>query len=202
MLEHEKAWSPLTVLSVAKIFEKANFPWWIAGGYAIEAAVGNKIREHADIDVLVLRCDQADVHQYLRQWECWAADPPGRLRYWNANETLNNAIKDIWCRKSPEDSWRFQLMLADVSGHYWVSRYDGHVKASLDDITRIDSDGVHYLAPHIQLYYKAKSPRSKDQLDFDAVVGMMSAKERAWLHQAISTSFSKSHDWLKRLDSF
>ncbi|MFE3071090.1 nucleotidyltransferase domain-containing protein [Streptomyces sp. NPDC059247] len=35
------------------IFAEADFPRWIAGGYAIELAVGRELRAHGDLDILV-----------------------------------------------------------------------------------------------------------------------------------------------------
>ncbi|WP_395108459.1 nucleotidyltransferase domain-containing protein [Actinomadura sp. SCN-SB] len=32
--------------------------WWIAGGHAIELAVGHHVRDHGHIDVVELRWDQ------------------------------------------------------------------------------------------------------------------------------------------------
>ena len=37
----------------------ADVPWWcVAGGHAVELAVGRPLRPHSDIDVLLLRRDQ------------------------------------------------------------------------------------------------------------------------------------------------
>ncbi|KOV09200.1 MULTISPECIES: nucleotidyltransferase domain-containing protein [unclassified Streptomyces] len=48
----ESAWEPAPVPEVADMFRRVEIPWWIAGGHAIELAVGRVIREHDDIDVL------------------------------------------------------------------------------------------------------------------------------------------------------
>ncbi|MEU6773922.1 hypothetical protein [Streptomyces sp. NPDC046759] len=39
-------WVPEHPEEVAAVFAKADFPWWIAGGYAIELAVGRELRPH------------------------------------------------------------------------------------------------------------------------------------------------------------
>lgn len=65
-------WQPLSVVVVAQLFAAADFPWWIAGGYAIELAAGRFLREHADVDVLILRRDQEAVRNLLFNWSCWA----------------------------------------------------------------------------------------------------------------------------------
>lgn len=74
MKEHEKPWEPLSVDEVSYQFSGASFPWWIAGGLAIELAVDKTLRIHSDIDVLVLRRDQVQVRELLRYWDCWVAE--------------------------------------------------------------------------------------------------------------------------------
>ncbi|MEV6646704.1 hypothetical protein [Amycolatopsis sp. NPDC051371] len=51
-------WEPAPLSEVVELFSAVRAPWWIAGGYAIELAVGRAFREHADVDVLLLRRDQ------------------------------------------------------------------------------------------------------------------------------------------------
>lgn len=70
-------WEPAALADVATLFSSVDVTWWVAGGYAIELAVGYSFREHSDVDVLLLRRDQRVVQQLLPAWEWWAADPPG-----------------------------------------------------------------------------------------------------------------------------
>ncbi|MFE7750660.1 nucleotidyltransferase domain-containing protein [Streptomyces sp. NPDC057428] len=58
-------WVPDRPEDVASVFAEADFPWWIAGGYAIELAVGRELRAHGDLDVVVLWRDQALVRELL-----------------------------------------------------------------------------------------------------------------------------------------
>ena len=200
MEEHTKPWNPLSVADASLLFSGAAFATWIAGGIALELAIGQPIRnDHSDIDLLLLRPDHMAARELLHNWDCWAADPPGTLREWPPGLTLSSAAHDIWCRKSPADKWRLQLMLDEAEGSYWVSRRDPTIRARIDDITRTTASGVTYLAPHIQLYYKAKNIRDKDQLDFDAVIDSGIEFDTQWLRNAISQTYGPKHLWLKRL---
>ena len=199
MQEHQKPWNPLTVDEVSLLLGNAPFPWWIAGGIALELAVGHVIRKHSDIDVLFLRRDQLAVREMLRDWDCWAADPPGKLRKWPMGEWLGDDVHDIWCRKASQDDWRIQLMLDESDANVWVSRRDNMIRAPIQEIARTTSTGVRYLAPHIQLYYKAKNRRDIDEIDFDAVLGSGTSMDTSWLRNAISRSYGPQHPWLKRL---
>jgi hypothetical protein len=67
------------------------YPWWIAGGYAIELAIGRPVRDHGDIDVMVLSHDQIRVQEALHGWQWWAGDPPGILRPWRPGSTCGQS---------------------------------------------------------------------------------------------------------------
>ncbi len=195
----QKPWNPLTVEETSIVFVNAPFPWWIAGGFALELAIGDRIREHADIDVLLLRSDHLAARALLKDWDCWAADPPGQLRAWLMEQRLDASVRDIWCRKKPQDDWRMQLMLDESDGTDWVSRRDNRVRAPIQEITRTTSTGIPYLAPHIQLYYKAKNPRPQDEVDFEAVLDSGISLDTSWLRTAISHTYGPQHPWLARL---
>ncbi|MFJ6633433.1 hypothetical protein ACIQMR_18895 [Streptomyces sp. NPDC091376] len=58
--------------------------------------------------------------------------------------------------------------------------------------------GIPYLAPEVQLFYKAKATRDKDETDFEAVLPLLDAPARAWLADAIKV-IAPTHHWLRRL---
>lgn len=174
-------------------------PWWIAGGYAIEFAVGEPFRGHNDVDVLLLRRDQLTVQRALPDWEWWAAEPPGALRPWVPGEILPDAVHDIWCRPSAEDPWRIQFMLDEADGDDWVSRRDPRIRRPLTELGRVNGNGIPYVAPEIQLFYKAKGARPKDEEDFAAALPVLRPEERQWLREAMRLVYGE-HAWLDRLD--
>lgn len=75
--------------------EGLTVPWWIAGGYAIDAFAASGRREHGDIDISVFAGDQIAVQAHFSSWELQCADPPGTLRPWLPAEVLAVAIHDI-----------------------------------------------------------------------------------------------------------
>jgi hypothetical protein len=173
-------------------------PWWVAGGYAIELAVGGVVRPHGDIDVMVLRRDQLHVQRALAGWECWAADPPGTLRPWAPGERLPVGVHDVWCRPGADRPWRVQVMLDESAGGEWVSRRDPGVRRPIRSLGSVGRDGVRRLSPEIQLYYKAKRPRPKDEVDFAAVLPYLTGDQRRWLSAALAHTFGE-HPWRERL---
>nr|WP_052477931.1 amino acid transporter [Kibdelosporangium sp. MJ126-NF4] len=181
-----REWRPATPVEVADLFSVTDVPWWIAGGYAIELAVGHAFREHGDIDVLLLRRDQLAVQRALSGWEWWAADPPGTLRPWRPGEILPTDVHDIWCCPAAGEPWRIQIMLDESDGEDWVSRRDSRVRRPIASIGRV-ADGIPYLVPEIQLFYKARNPRPKDEADRAAV--RLDPAQRAWLDEAIAIAY-------------
>ncbi|WP_193610395.1 nucleotidyltransferase domain-containing protein [Nocardioides lijunqiniae] len=79
MLDHDEIvrlygpWLARTPQDAAVLFEEYEGPWWIAGGWAIEAFT-NVPRHHGDVDPSIPRSDVAALHQHL----------VGRLDVWQA----------------------------------------------------------------------------------------------------------------------
>jgi hypothetical protein len=191
-------WEPASPNEVRDLLAVVDAPWWIAGGYAIEFAVGEPFRGHGDVDVLLLRRDQLEAQRALPGWEWWAADPPGQLRPWAPGEILPPEVHDIWCRPAGETSWRFQFMLDEADGEDWVSRRDPRLRRPIAEIGRTNADGLPYLVPEIQLFYKSRGLRPKDEEDFNAVLPVLTAAQRQWLRDAMTVAYGQ-HPWLDRL---
>jgi hypothetical protein len=191
-------WEPATVHEVAGLFAGFPGPWWIAGGFAIELATGRAIRPHDDIDVGLLRSDHLAAHGALPGWELWAADPPGRLRPWERGEPLPDHVHDVWCRPSAGSPWRIQLMIDESDGADWVSRRHPRLRRPMDGLVRTTADGVPFLAPEVQLHYKAKARRPKDVVDLHAALPVLGRHEREWLRKAIACT-APGHPWLALL---
>jgi hypothetical protein len=198
-LNSDHVWQPLSATEVRSLFAGAEFPWWVAGGHAIEFAVGHPFRPHADIDVLLLRRDQLLAQKTLDGWHCWAADPPGHLRPWKPGEVLPGHVSDVWCQEAPMGPWRLQLMLGDADEGHWRSRRNGLVSRPIVEIGVRSREGIPFLAPEIQLFYKAKAPRPKDWLDFSMVHPSLTQNQKAWLKDAILIAYGEGNDWLTEL---
>jgi hypothetical protein len=189
-------WEPAAPAEVSRLF--AGTPWLLAGGYAVELAVGRSFRDHGDIDVLLLRRDQLAAQRALAGWEWWAADPPGVLRPWRAGELLTPAVHDVWCRPAAEQPWRVQVMLDESSGDDWTSRRNPRLRRPVDSLRQVSADGIPYLTPEVQLFYKAADPRPKDRHDFSEVLPVLTTGQRDWLRAAIADTYG-DHPWLTAL---
>lgn len=198
-MQRENDWQAMTPAEVAALLRGAPFRWWIAGGHAIEHALGHSLRAHGDIDVLILRRDQMAARDFLAAWDCHVADPPGSLRPWPPGENLRHGVHDVWVRRDPQDKWRLQLMLDEADGERWRSRRDARITRPLSELGAPGAGGTAFLVPEIQLYYKAARPLPKDQQDFEAMLPRLSPAQKVWLSRAIATSWGRQHRWLPAL---
>ena len=132
-----------------------------------------------------------------------AALPPPRdeawpFRSWPLDEALDADIHDVWCRTTPTQPWALQLMLADTKDDSWLFRRMPTIRRSIDTIGCGAGSGIPYLAPEIQLLYKAKRPRPKDEADFAQVLPALDQERRQWLSTALAVAHP-GHPWLECL---
>ncbi len=199
MEPHRLPWSPLAPDALPALLGGVDAPWWLAGGWAVDAFVGRVTRVHEDTDVLVLRRDQAAFRAALAHWDVHAADPPGTLRPWPVGETLPPEVHDVWCRPTPSSPWALQLMIDDTDGEDWVYRRDTRLRRPVSSLAGPASDSARLvLAPEVQLLQKSKGRRPKDEADFATAEPALSLSARAWLRDALDL-VSPGHDWAASL---
>ena len=192
-------WSPLAPEELPAVLADARGPWWLAGGWAVDAHLGKQTREHSDVDVLILRRDLLTFRESLQGWDVHAADPPGRLRPWPRGQVLSASVHDVWVRRSSREDWSLQIMIDDTYGPDWLYRREPRIRRPITQISGPSSDDLRQvLAPEIQLLAKSTDIRPKDQQDFNALLPVLLATERHWLCEALDLT-SPDHPWLGQL---
>jgi hypothetical protein len=88
-------------------------------------------------------------------------------------------------------------MIADTNDEQWLFRRDSRIYRPLTAIGRQTEDDIPYLAPEIQLLYKAKTPRSKDEADF--MKSQLDQESRHWLAQGLAI-VHPGHPWFTQLE--
>ncbi len=201
-------WTPRAPRDVAALFEGYTGAWWIAGGWAIEAFTGVH-REHRDIDPSVLREQLPLLRRHLAgRFDLWSAssgalgpvlsdhrpDAP-------ADEVLLPGSGQVWLRKSARDDWEYDVLLSPGSVEEWIYRRDPSLRLPLREALW-EHEGVRYLQPEIQLLYKAKARRPRDDADFRSTLPHLDARRRSWLRAAlVKTLSSTDHPWIGALGS-
>lgn len=200
--DHLGAWQPWLPQEVTNFFSALTVPWWIAGGWALDLFLGFQGRKHDDIDIEFLRRDQQAIRVLLREWDVQEAHPElganWPFREWELGRDLSVGVHDIWCRPHKEAPWTLQFMVADTSDDQWLCRRDARIQRPLASVGRRTDDGIPYIAPEIQLLYKAKGLRPKDEVDFARTLPYLDEESRSWLAQALAV-VHPDHPWLAQL---
>jgi Aminoglycoside-2''-adenylyltransferase len=174
-------------------------PWWVAGGWAIDLAVGRQTRPHDDLDIAVLRRDQPALVSVLDGWDVRLATEPGVLEQWDLRETVPAELHALWSRPRQDEDWAFEILLNDAEGDEWLFRRNNAVRLPLRQMGRVLVDGVPFLAPEVVLLFKAKNWRERDEHDLNEALPLLSAHERAWFGNALALVHT-GHPWLARLE--
>ncbi len=89
-------------------------------------------------------------------------------------------------------------MVTDTSSDQWIFRRTAQIHGSLSTMGRVSKAGIPYLAPEIQLLYKARGQRPKDEVDFARTLPALDEKSRRWLAQSLAL-VHPGHVWLAKL---
>jgi hypothetical protein len=160
-------WESLRPADAAELLGGLDMPWWIAGGWALDALAP---RAHEDLDVMVLRRDLDAVVAVLPGWE------------------LDDKGNSVWARPSGGERWHLELVLDEADGDTWRYRRDARITRPLASLGPPHGP----LAPEVVLLYKAKDDAEKARSDFAAVVPQLSADARAWLRDAVELAHPDS----------
>jgi hypothetical protein len=160
-------WESLRPEDAAELLGGLDAPWWIAGGWALDALAP---RAHEDLDVMVLRRDLDAVVAALPGWE------------------LDDKGNSVWARPNGAERWHLELVLDEADGDTWRYRRDARVTRPLDSLGAPRGP----LVPEVVLLYKAKDDGEKARADFAAVVPQLSADARAWLRDAVALAHPES----------
>lgn len=175
------AWAPLEVAAVVEAFAGARFRWWIGGGRALDLFVGRSWRVHDDTDVGIARRDAGALHDLLHGWDLHVA-AAGRLRPWRGGELrAERDENNVWCRRDVGDAWMLDVTIGDGDADDWIFRRDPRVRVPWDRAVLTTSDGVPYLAPELQLLFKSRDPRPKDDVDAGEVLPALGPERQEWL---------------------
>jgi hypothetical protein len=192
-----EAWSPVDPTTAAGWFSALPVPWWIAGGWALDLYLGTQSRAHADLDIGVLRRDITTVLAALPSWEFFEAKD-GVLAPLRVGEAPQSAVHSLWCRPVGSTLWTLELMLDECFDGAWCYRREPSIRRPFSAMIQRTPSGIPYLAPEIQLLYKARSPRSQDQADFDLVGPRLVTAARTWLVNSLVRT-EIGHPWISAL---
>ena len=192
-------WSGLTPRDMTRLLARFERPWWIAGGWAVDLALGRETRRHEDMDIAVMRGDEVALHSALPEWE-FDAIHDGEFVLWDGAAALERPHHQFWVRRDANGPWDFEILLEDHDGGgLWECRRDHRVTMPFDRFGGRTPDGIPHVAPEVALLYKAKwHDIEKNARDFDVALPSLDARQRVWLARAVAIT-SPGHPWIARL---
>jgi hypothetical protein len=177
-------WEPFDVAVVADLLSDADVLWWLSGGEALDVFLQRSSRAHDDIDVSVRRSDWPTLRRFLRHRLDVKIAHNGVLSD-VSDRPLDDEVHGFWARDVAGGPWRLQINLELVDDADWVYRRDLRIRRPLREVVWWRGT-LPYVNPAVQLLWKAKDPRPKDEQDLAAVIPLLSDDERQWLAEVIS----------------
>jgi hypothetical protein len=188
-------WEPMSVEATLAVFDGAPFRWWLSGGRALELHLGRSWREHDDTDVGISRRDVTALPLVLAGWDMHVA-AAGRLEPWTGGELDATAHQNnVWCRRHTDRAWLLDVTIGDGDDDMWIYRRDRRIQFRWADAVLRTSGGVPYLAPDLQLLFKSKDRREKDDIDAHEVIPQLGSEHRTRLARLLPTD----HPWRRLL---
>ncbi len=189
-------WEPLGLAETVDLFADAPFRWWISGGLALEVHLGRSWREHSDTDLGLLRSHVRDLAPVLAGWDVHVATA-GRLSTWTgvaarADRSENN----LWCRRDPDSPWSLDVTIGEGDEESWIFRRDPRVRVPWAEAVLTSAD-VPYLAPELQLLFKSRDLRPKDDIDAREVIPELESRRR----HRLADLLAQDHPWQSLLSA-
>jgi hypothetical protein len=197
-------------------------PWFLCGGWAVDAWLGRQTRKHWDVDITVFHHDQHAVFEHFDGWALVGHDPnvpDDTDEPWNGRHLDPPAHVHVPTIESPlststaaqHTAFEFELLLVETAGHAVVLNRDLRLTVPLDLVVRDSSWGLPAAAPEIVLFFKAGADltvgeavarpvttRPRDDQDLFEVLPTLGKSQRTWLRDSLAAT-RPTHPWLAYL---
>jgi hypothetical protein len=208
--------------SIAGLMSTFDQPWFLCGGWAVDAWLGRQTRNHQDTDIAVAQDGQRALFEHLACWHLIAHHPddagdttafwdgrhlrlPAHIHARPPGEANLAALLD-WVpgpRRRDPDGLDVEFILDDIRDGEWVLDAPPPLRIPLDEAVRRSPTGVPSPVPKVLMYLKATAywgmpgyPRGHDLDDFRALMPLLSTDDKAWLNRALGAFV---HPWLAHL---
>ncbi len=180
---------------VVAIFDGADHPWAIGGGWALDLHLGELGRRpHADVDVVSYRTAAEAMRATLDGWDLHRIID-GSFDPWVGPLEPAHQIR---ARPDPASDWAFEVQFEDVRDGIW--RYRRNPKVILPEVDLITTIGsIPTLHLGVSLLYKAKRDEDLDLADLEACLEVLGIEDRTWLVEAVASSHGADHRWVDAL---
>jgi hypothetical protein len=202
---------PEAVAYVRDLLHGFGRPWFLCGGWAVDAWLGRQTRDHLDVDIAVFHDDQHAIFAHLTGWALVGHAPDvadDTTEQWNGRRLDLPAHIHVLTLGSPlatsttatHSAFEFEFILVERAGPEWVLNREPYLAVPLERCAGQSPWGLTAAAPEIVLFHKAADDggRPKDEQDFHALLPVLTEAQRLWLREALST-VRPEHPWLTLL---
>jgi hypothetical protein len=190
---------PEPVARVAALMETFEPTWSLCGGWAVDAWVGRQTRDHNDVDVAVFRDDERAIFDHLADWHLSAHDTPDATHSDRWDGRALDFPAHIHARL--DDGLEWEVQLNERSGDDWIVNRQPRIAIPVARFSLRSPHGLPTMAPEVLLWYKAADVRPHDELDFVALLPVLTDEQRRWLRGQISV-VHPAHPWPARIAEF
>jgi hypothetical protein len=199
--EFQRLWGPwedATPARAATLMEGFRRPWWISGGWAIDAFTGIE-RPHKDVDVAIFRRDVAELRRHVHgRYDLWSAGS-ATLRPLDDEHPLPRWAGQVWMREHALAPWVADVVLNPGGPRRWVFKRDRRISLPLEEATWVAADGIRYLRPELVLAHKLRHTRVLDDRDLAAALPLLDVDAAAFLLELVRRS-DPAHRWRRPLE--
>jgi len=171
---------------VKSIMDKFGFPWFIAGGWAIDLFLNRETRIHEDIEIGIYRKNQMQLYRHFEKYKKYYIDNRSLIgkhekHGWN-KEYLRLPIHEIYV---VYEGFEIEILLNEKDDANWIYRRNSKITLDEKNVIKFTDNRIPYLCPEIVLLYKTKEMRNKDIDDISNAFEKMSEPEKKWLIDSI-----------------
>jgi hypothetical protein len=189
------SWEPWTPVEVAARLVGTNARWYVVAGWALDLFIGRQTRVHDDIEIGVPRSDFSEIRTALGDYDFEVVDSGRR---WPLASDVFDSTFQTWLRDPKTGAYHLDVFRDPHDGSEWICRRDERIRLPYSQLICHSKEAIPYMAPEFVLLFKAKSPRDKDQMDFDGVVPLLGPQQVAWLRASLEL-VHPGHPWAKEL---
>jgi hypothetical protein len=166
--------------------DKFGYPWFVAGGWAIDLFLGGETRPHGGVKIGIYRKNQMQLYRYFGSQGKYFIDNRSRVgkrvrREWK-KEYLQAPIQELHLE---QDGLELEVLLNEKDGDDWVYGGSGKVRLGEERLVLLGDGDIPYLCPEVVSLYKTRDMRDKDVADIAKAMAKMGGAQRKWLVDSI-----------------
>jgi hypothetical protein len=137
------AWAAWHPRDFAARMEGAGFPWFVAGGWAIDLFLGTRTRDHEYLERAVASSFFESLLLRFPEFDFWVPQGEHKLTPMNT-ETLAGESHQTWAYDRAAQVWRFDVFREPHDGDTWICRRDASIRRPYADVFEVSADGIPY----------------------------------------------------------